>query len=75
MDEKEVKDLYKELEQLELDAGIRIVDDSNNKIFITRSNKEFCIKVDDEWFYCYDVDEVIRIIDRYAKGKIKAWLY
>ena len=68
-------DLAEELDELELDAGIRIVDEDGNTIFITRSAYQFSIKIDDKWFYSRNIDEVIDIIRRYTKGKIKASLY
>ncbi len=70
-----VEDIAEELDGLELDAGIRIVDEEGRMIFITRSAYEFVIKVDDKWFSSKSIDKVIAIIKQYTKGKINAWLY
>ncbi len=72
---KEIEDLAKELDELELDAGIKIVDEESNEIFITRSGHEFCIMFKDNWFYTNDISRVMEIVKRYSKGEIKAFLY
>jgi dissimilatory sulfite reductase (desulfoviridin) alpha/beta subunit len=73
--EKEIDDIENELRELELDSGIRIIDESNKLVFITKSADEFTIRIDDKWFYTKDISEVLDIVKKHTKGKIKAWLY
>jgi len=75
MRELDINNLELELEELELDSGIKIIDEFNNTIFITRSGNMFCIMFNGKYLYTKHSKDVINIINNNTKGIVKVWLY
>ncbi len=75
MRELDINNLAVELEELELDSGIKIIDDLNNTIFITRSGNIFCIMINDRYLYAENSRDTIDIINKNIQRIIKGWLY
>jgi hypothetical protein len=71
-------DFLNVLEELDLDEGMRIHDESGCVVFVTRSATEYCINIstpEERWFYANNAEEAYDILKKNLKEPLKIWLY